>query len=265
MELNLEGRKVVITGAGEGIGRCLALAFGKEGASVAVCARNKNKLNELSREIQGKDHIFYQADLTHKSDLNDFHKQVMKEFDGLDILINNVGGILKLATFFDLEDSDWEKSFQLNLMPTVRLTRLFTKALKSSDSPRIINISSIAGIKPGNIFPHYSSMKAALSNLTISLAQTLAPENILVNSVSPGPVWTNSWETETKNTAEKSGSDFQKTKEEIRSQTAQTTILKRMGVPEDVMGVVLFLASDCAGWITAANFTVDGGVLQNAT
>ena len=263
MELNLKGRKVLITGAGDGIGRSLALAFSDEEAHVAVCARSENRLHSLSKEMQGANHIFHQADLTSKENLNGFHERVIEKFSSLDILINNVGGILKLATFFDLEDEDWEKSFQLNLMPAIRLTRLFLPALKLSSSARIINISSIAAIKPGEIFPHYSAMKAALSNLTSSLAQALAPENILVNSVSPGPVWTRSWETTAKDIAKQSKSDLKKIRQEVQTQTAQTVLLNRMGVPEDITGIVLFLASDQATWITATNFTVDGGTLKN--
>ena len=106
-------------------------------------------------------------------------------------------------------------------------------------------------------------MKAGLCNLTSSLAQTLAADGILVNSVAPGSVWSRSWENEARQAAEKSGVPFEAVAEEIKSSTAQTVLLQRMGVPEDVTGLVLFLASDHASWITATNFTVDGGVLQN--
>ena len=261
MELDLTGRKVVITGGGDGIGRSLALAFAGEGARVAVCARSKDRLHSLEMEINGQGHVFFPSDLTKKEELEAFYKAVVDVLGGLDVLINNVGGIGKLATFFDLNDEDWEKSFQLNVMPAVRLTRLFSQALKQSGAPRIINISSIAAIKPGEIFPHYSAMKAAMSNLTASLAQTLAPENILVNSISPGPVWSRSWETEAESEAKQFGSDIQSIRTKIQSQTAQTVPLKRMGVPEDVTGIALFLASDKGSWITGSNFTVDGGIV----
>jgi NAD(P)-dependent dehydrogenase (short-subunit alcohol dehydrogenase family) len=102
-------------------------------------------------------------------------------------------------------------------------------------------------------------MKAGLSNLTVSLAQTLAPDKILVNSISPGPVWSKSWEDEARN----SPSDFEQTKKEIMEQTGKTVPLNRMGMPEDLTGLALFLASDLSSWITATNFTVDGGVTRN--
>ncbi len=261
MDLKLEGKKVVITGAGVGIGRELALKFAAEGALVSVCARSKEKLKSLESEITGNGHVFVSCDLTDKSDLNLFYKKTLQVFDGLDVLVNNLGGICKLAGFHDLEDEDWIQSFDLNLMSSVRLTRLFFPNLKVSKSPSIINISSIAAIKPTEVFPHYSAMKAAFSNLTCSLAQTFAVDKIRVNAVSPGPVWSGSWEKEAQAKAKSSGKSSSHVEEEIRKETAQTVLLKRMGAPQDVAGLVLFLASDLASWITATNFTIDGGLL----
>ncbi|MEE9259111.1 MAG: SDR family oxidoreductase [Nitrospinaceae bacterium] len=261
MDVDLTGRKVAITGVGDGIGRSLALAFGLAGARVAGCARSRNRLDAVSSEIEGGGHLFHPADLTRPGELNDFYEKTAEAFGGLDVLVNNVGAILKLGNFFDLTDQDWQDSFDVNLMPAVRLSRLFIPQLRRSPAPRIINISSVAAIRPGEPFPQYSAMKAGLSNLTVSLAKTLAPDKIIVNSVSPGPVWTRSWENEAEAAAEESGEPLSKVKKDIQSSTAQTVLLERMGVPEDVTGIVLFLASDSARWITATNFTVDGGII----
>ena len=263
MDINLKGRKVVVTGAGDGIGRALALAFGKAGAQVAGCARTQTRLSSLTAEIEGQGHLFMQADLTRMEDIQNFHDKAVETFGGLDILVNNVGSVLKLKNFFELSDEDWQDSFSINLLPAIRLSRLFLHALRQSGAPRIINISSIAGSRPGEIFPHYSAMKAALSNFTVSLANTLAPDNILVNTVSPGPVWSNSWQKQALDDAERLGKDLHATTEELQSSTGQAVPLKRMGVPGDLTGLVLFLASDHASWITASNFHVDGGLLQN--
>jgi len=263
MELNLQGRKVLITGAGDGIGRALALEFAEMGAHVAGCARSQERLTSLSREIKGKGHVFCPTDLTRPEEVQKFHDKVMETFGGLDVLVNNAGSILKLGGFFDVTDEDWKDSFNINLMPAVQLSRLFFPALKHSGAPRIINISSISGSRPGDMFPHYSAMKAALSNFSVSLAQTLAPEKILVNSVSPGPVWTRSWEQEAALASENSEKNLGAVKEEIKTGTAQSVLLKRMGMPEDLSGIVLFLASDRSSWITGSNFTVDGGVNLN--
>jgi 3-oxoacyl-[acyl-carrier protein] reductase len=207
--------------------------------------------------------LFHPADLTKVEDIESFHRKIGETLHGIDVLVNNVGGISRFADFFELTDADWEASFNLNLMSAVRLTRLCLGALKNSGAPRIINISSIAAASPGEAFPHYSAMKAALSNLTGSLARTLAPHKILVNAISPGPVWTRSWENEAKTVSEKTGESAREARERIKIHTAETVPLRRMGVPEDVTGLALFLASDWASWITAGDFTVDGGIRQD--
>jgi 3-oxoacyl-[acyl-carrier protein] reductase len=263
MDLDLKDRKVLITGAAEGIGRALALAFGKAGARVAGCARTQPRLHALEEEMEGNGHLFQSVDVTQSDQLQEFHDRVLEQLGGLDVLVNNVGAVGKLANFHELTDQDWRDSFEINLLPAVRLCRLFIPTLKHSGAPRIINISSIAGSRPAEVFPHYSAMKAGLSNLTASLAQTLAEEHILVNSVSPGPVWSRSWENEAQEIVKQTGKPLHQVEEEIKSGTAQSVPLKRMGMPEDVTGLVLFLASDHASWITATNFTVDGGITQD--
>lgn len=259
MYLSMNGKKVIITGAGEGIGRALALAFSREGAQIAACARTQTRLDSLSDEMKGKGHLCFSANLGKPEGVRTFHNSAIKELGQVDVLINNVGAVLKLANFFELTDQDWEDSFQLNLMSAVRLTRLCIPSLKKSSCARIINISSIAAASPQEVFPHYSAMKAGLSNFTSSLAQTLAPDKILVNSVSPGPVWSKSWEDEAQN----SDVPMDQAKEEIMRRTGDTIPLKRMGMPEDLTGLVLFLASEKSAWITATNFTLDGGITRN--
>lgn len=263
MEIDLKNRKVVVTGAGDGIGRSLALAFGEAGARVAGCARSRDRLHAVEQEIDGTGHLFFPADFSKAEDIQTFHDKVIAELGGIDILVNNVGSIQKLAGFFDISDEDWQEVFDVNLMSAVRACRLFVPSLKQSAAPRIINITSIAASRPGDVFPHYSAVKAGLCNLTVSLARALADDKILVNSVSPGPVWSKSWEDEAKQAAEQSGGDVEKIAAEMRSSTGETVLLKRMGVPDDVTGLILFLASDLSRWITASNFTVDGGFTQN--
>ncbi len=262
MELLLKDRKVVITGAGDGIGRALALAFAEAGAQVAGCARSADRLESLSAEVSGSGHLFETADITSAEDIARFKEKVESTFGGIDVLINNAGSIGKLATFFELDDDDWQEAFEVNLLSAARLSRAFIPALKDSNAASIINISSIAASRPGEIFPHYAAMKAGMSALTASLATTLATDGIRVNTVSPGPVWTRSWELEAEQAAQASGKNIAKMADEIRASTASTVPLKRMGLPEDVTGLVLFLASDHASWITGSNFVVDGGVLR---
>jgi len=256
---SFKNRKVIVTGAADGIGRALALAFAKEGAQVAGCSRGSERLDLLAKEIEGSGHMFFAADLSKAEGVVAFFDKVQETFGGIDVLVNNVGAVLKLGNFFEVSDEDWEASFQLNLMSAVRLCRLSIPFLRKSSCPRIINISSIAASHPQEIFPHYNAMKAGLSNLTVSLAQTL--DDICVNSISPGPVWSRSWEQE----AAAQGDDvtFEQAKKSIMEQTGKNIPLKRMGVPEDLTGLALFLASEQSAWITATNFVVDGGITRN--
>ena len=260
MDAGLKNRKVVITGVGDGIGRSLALAFAAAGARVAGCARTVERLEHVQAEAEGRGHLFLPADVTRREDLQRFHDQVLETFGGVDVLVNNVGDIGRLSSFFELTDEEWRQAFEVNLLSAVRTTRLFVPALRHSGAPRIINISSIAGSRPGVQFPHYAAMKAGLSALSVSLAATLASDRILVNTVSPGPVWTRSWDLEARQAAEQSGRDPAEAAREIQQATAGGVPLGRMGVPEDVNGAVLFLASDQAGWITGTNLIVDGGL-----
>ena len=257
----MKNRKVILTGAAHGIGRALALAFAKEGAQVAGCSRGWEGLECLSKEMEGSGHVFFAADLSNSKGIHEFFNEVQKVFNGIDVLINNVGAVLKLANFFEVSDEDWENSFQVNLMSAVRLSRLSIPELRKSSCPRIINISSIAASHPQDIFPHYNAMKAALSNFTVSLAQTLAENKICVNSISPGPVWSRSWEQEAELQA--NTSSVEDTKKNIMDQTGKNIPLKRMGMPEDLAGLALFLASEQSSWITATNFVVDGGLTRN--
>ena len=116
MEINLKDRKVVVTGAGDGIGRALALAFAKAGAQVAGCARNERRLSSLAKEITGAGHLFLPADLTRMEDIQTFHDNVVETFGRLDVLVNNVGAVTKLKNFFELSDQDWQDSFNINLL-----------------------------------------------------------------------------------------------------------------------------------------------------
>ncbi|PIQ99498.1 MAG: 3-oxoacyl-ACP reductase [Nitrospinae bacterium CG11_big_fil_rev_8_21_14_0_20_45_15] len=263
MKLNLEDCKVLVTGGSDGIGRAMALAFAGEGARVAVCARSQAGLDKLKNEMSGQGHIFKTADLTKVSDVESLHATILEQWGGLDVLVNNVGAIQKMGTFLDLTDEDWREVFDINLLSAVRVLRLFIPELRKSSAPSIINISSIAAVRPEEVFPHYSAMKAGLSNLTASLSQTLAGDGIRVNTISPGPVWSRSWENEALAVAQETGKKLETVREEFRAGSAERIPLKRMGEPEDLSGLVLLLASQSSAWITGSNFTVDGGIVRN--
>ena len=153
---NLEQKIALVTGGGSGIGKMISEVLAFTGAKVYITSRKLEVIENACEAINAKNpkHSveFFEGDLSSEDGIQKLINNFKEKEEHLDILINNVGGIGKLAKFFDLDDDDWENSFKLNLMPAVRLTRLFSKALKRSGTPRIINISSIAAIKPGEIF-----------------------------------------------------------------------------------------------------------------
>ena len=126
------------------------------------CARTTDHLQALEKEIEGADHMFQYADVTDKDDLERFFWFAVEQLDGIDILVNNVGSIGKMASFFELTDDDWRGAFEVNLLTAVRLCRLAKPELQKSKASCILNISSIAGNHPGEVFPHYAAMKAGL-------------------------------------------------------------------------------------------------------
>ena len=259
MGLNLKNRKIIISGASDGIGRALALAFAKEGAQVAVCARNQGPLDTLSAEIEGEGHLFFSADLGKAEGVQAFHENVMNQWGHIDVLINNVGAILKLVNFFELTDQDWEDSFQINLMSAVRLTRLCIPALKQSACAAIINISSIAAASPQEVSPHSSAMKAGLSNLTVSLAKTLAPEKIRVNAISPGAIATPIFYGGSARANTLTDAENEAKMAKLTANLAKAVPLQQAGLAVDIAEGALYLASDASRFVTSHDLVIDGG------
>ena len=189
MDINLKNRKVVITGVSEGIGRSLALAFGEAGAHVAGSARNRERLSAIESKISGTGHFFSSADFSKSDDIQTFHNKAISAMGGVDILINNVGSIQKLAGFFDLSDEDWQEVFDVNLMSAVRACRLFSSSLKQSVSPRIINITSTvkfeAVIQPDKSEARKRTKPVTSPGTPIRLSNNVSAEEVCISSTIP--------------------------------------------------------------------------------
>ena len=164
-----------------------------------------------------------------------------------------------MAGFWGLDDADWLESYNLNVMGAVRFTRLAVPLLRESKTPRIINVTSISALQPGTYNPHYAAAKAALLNLSKYLSNILVEDGILVNSVCPGPVYSDSWDRNVERLAEERGISVDDSRAAIDREEAAKIPLKRIGEGRDVAGLVVFLASDEASWITGSCFHVDGG------
>ncbi len=265
MDLGLKDQVVLVTGASKGIGRAIAIAFAGEGARVAACARGESALGELvSQGRSGAGEILpIVCDVNEPDQVRSAVEQVDRALGPVDVLINNAGGAGRFAKFLDLTDDDWRQAWNHNLMSSVWFSRDVIPMMRRSGRGRIINISSTSGRQPGANAPHYAAAKAAMINLNKYLSNSLAGEGILVNCICPGPVWSASWEGTARELSEKEGIRYEEAVRRVRAGDEPKIPLQRLGEPEEVAGLALYLASARAGFLTGACIQVDGGKIKS--
>ncbi len=265
MSNRLENRTALVTGGSRGLGKAIALALAREGAQIIVCARNTEALNKVKSEIKNLGQEAYHAtlDATDAGEVAKFFQEVVEKIGRLDILVNNVGGVEKYGSFLDLEDRDWQRSWNLNFMTMVHFTRQAIPWLKKSPAPRIINLCTVPAREPGSYNPHYSAAKAAMLNLNKHLANLLAPNQILVNAICPASIRSEAWEKKVEERAKSLNISHEEARKLQEEEDQKKVPLGRIGRPEDVARVVCFLASDQAGFLTGSCINVDGGVVKS--
>jgi len=256
MELKLESKTVLITAGSKGIGLATALGYHKCGANVAICGRSQENLDAAAAQLPGC--LAISADVSNAEDVERLVATVNKKFDGIDVLVNNAGGPPP-GLFEQLDDEAWEKAVQLTLMSVVRLTRLVLPHMRSQKWGRIINISSSGVRQPVPNLTLSNSIRMGVLGWAKTLANQVAGDNILVNTVCPGFTDTDRIKEILANQATATG----KSVEEIAAGMAAQTPVGRIGEAREIGDVAVFLGSQAASFITGQAITVDGGAAQH--
>src|SRR5436190_15160743 len=261
MDLGLSGKRVLVAAASKGLGRALAVEFGREGAQVAICSRDGPRIRQVAVELGGGT-VGIDADVSTDEGCRRFVDESVKRIGGIDVLIVNAGGP-KPGKFVDLDDTAWQKAFELTLLSAVRLTRLALPELRKSKGSIVFSTSTSVR-QPGS--PAYGTLmlsnglRAAVHGLLKTLATELAPDGIRVNAIQPGRISTERIAELDADTARREGITVEKVRERFEKGVIP---LGRYGRPAEFAAAAVFLASPRASYITGVSLQVDGGMLTS--
>jgi 3-oxoacyl-[acyl-carrier protein] reductase len=262
VELGLEGRGCLITGGTTGIGLAAAQALARAGALVAVVGRDAERATAVASQLEGlgaADAVGIASDLSTPVGCEQAVAAASERFEGLDVLVNNVGAA-RIANWWEVDDTGWMRSFELNVLAYVRCTRAALSHLRASSQARVVNVASTSAKRPSTGMPDYSVTKAAVLSFSRLLADAHAREGILVNAVCPGPTLTPAWLAEgglADQNAERAGSD----RETALAAAGAGRPLGRLAEPDEIASVIAFLCSARTGYVTGAAWSADGGTV----
>jgi 3-oxoacyl-[acyl-carrier protein] reductase len=257
VNLGLEDRVCVVTGSTTGIGLETARLLAQEGAKVVVTGRDAGRVEATRAEVEGT--LGVVADLSRPEAPGELISQAEAELGQVDCLVNNVGIAVQVG-FDELSDADWEAMWQLNVMSYVRAIQAVLPGMRGRGAGRIVNVSSTAGKRPSTSMPDYSVTKAAVLSLSRLVADLYAADGILCNAVTPGPTASPAWLAPgglADQAAQRSG----KSREEVLAGVAKGRPLGRLAEPGEIAGVITFLCSDRASYVTGAAWSADGGTV----
>lgn len=259
-QLPLAGKRVIVTGAGRGIGRSIALAFAQAGADIGVTSRTESELEQLVGEItsMGRRALAVCCDVTDTEQVQTMARTLLHGLGGIDTLVNNAG-IAASHKFLDHPDELWHRMLAVNLTGVYYVCKAFTPVMVQQNSGRIINIASIAARVGDRYIAAYAASKHGVLGLTRSLAMELLPCHITVNAICPGYVDTPMTEGSIQNIMDRTGMSQEKAREALEKMSPQ----RRLIAPEEVASVAVFLALEGSKGITGQAINVDGGSIMS--
>jgi len=259
MDLNLKNKNAIVCASSQGLGKAAAIDLALEGVNLAICSRDQDKIDKTKAEILKRTDnqikvIALKTDLNSSEQIETLYDEALSSLGSIDILVNNNGGPPP-STFEELTDDDWQNAFNSTMMSCLRLSKLVMPQMKDRGWGRIINISSVSVKTPVNGLFLSNSLRMGVLGWSKALADELAPFGITVNTVCPGYTRTERVEAILESQSNASGLK----KEDIEKSIANNIPMKRVGEAEDLAGLITFLASEKANYMTGLAVQVDGG------
>jgi 3-oxoacyl-[acyl-carrier protein] reductase len=257
MHLNLKGKRAIVMAASRGLGYASALALAREGCNLVICSRDEGRIGAAAESIARDTGVRVHpiaADVSGEREAAALVDAAVAQYGGLDIVVHNAGGP-PAGEFLAMTESQWQKAFEQNMLSLVRIARAAAPVMKAGGGGRILTIASSSIKQPIPNLVLSNALRAGIWGLAKTMSRELAADKILVNVIAPGRIQTERIDELDRITAEKSGRPL----DDVRRQTAAAVPLGRIGRPEELASLVVFLASEAASYITGQAITVDGG------
>lgn len=267
MDLQLSGKRALVTGSSSGIGAAIARELADEGVSVVVHGRDRARAEAVAAEVaaKGVQSAVALGSVTTDSDADAIAQTALEAMGGIDILVNSAGGVVTSGNpdWMDVSSNDWLESFNLNVVSLIRFAKVLAPGMIERSWGRVINISSVGGKQLSGRLLEYGSAKGAADHVTSNLSRTLAPHGVTVNAIAPGTVLTPQAERWIMTVKEQNGwtGDFAECERRYTTEWVQQPV-PRLGRAEEIAAAAAFLASPRSDFTTGAVIRVDGGVLR---